>query len=189
MKKYITFIIALSLFILPAFVSASRSMVSIPVSCSTQGTSATSLSTTSISYMTPGTATSTATCNMQRAGAGIEVFDKSVVIAQMTASSTSSVITGGVEQSYDGIDWYPVSLREIATSTASRFTILPSGLFSWTFASSTNGGGATLVNGDTNTIMFEVPTFLPFVRTWFANQIGATRAGIWATIIGKTEIE
>src|SRR3990167_1777653 len=59
--------------------------------------------TTSVAYMTPGTATSTVTCVLGEEGA------RSAVIAvQATASSTNTMYLFGVEQSMDGIDWFPV---------------------------------------------------------------------------------
>lgn len=194
MKKSLIIIIAILLVAVAVGfapnVKAARSRIQQPTTCSTQGTSATTLSTTSIAYIsTAGTATSTATCNMRNAGEGTEVFDTAVVAIQLTASSTTSTLVGKVEESMDGIDWYPILRTGIATSTApgGGISVLSDGTLSWTFASSSTNGAGVAGNNNFATQSFEIPVHMNYVRVWFASKIGGNRLGVWANIIGKTE--
>lgn len=175
---------------------ANPSKLQQPTACSTQGTSATSLATTSPSYMRWGFATTTATCNMANAGDGTEVFDTAVVAINFSASSTRSNLVGGIEQSMDGIEWYPISAPQAATTTET-FSLNPTGQFTWFYASSTNGGTGVAATTGTSSRALKVPVDMKHVRVWFAlasttGNGGSLASGInsgavWASIIGKTE--
>lgn len=152
-----------------------------PVSCSTQGTSATSLATTSVTYMGVGTATTTATCNMALAGDATEVFDDAVLTIQFTGSSTASVLNTQIEYSQDSIDWYSDRLTAGATTTQTINIAQPT-TYTWNFASTTMAGVTGTASVDTNIIT--VPTPMKYVRAVFT-ATGANSA-IWANFTGKT---
>src|SRR4051812_45173783 len=71
--------------------------------------------TTSVTYFTTGTATTTLTTLDAYASTSGRAADNSVLLIQMAASSTSSVLQGKVEYSQDGIDWYD---NDIFTKTS-----------------------------------------------------------------------
>lgn len=184
----VVFVYALSLifgaetFIKLAGANASR--VQEPTSCSTQGSSATSLSTTSVTYMKPGTGTSTATCIMSNAGEGTEVFDTAVLLLQFTGSSTASTLSITPEWSQDGIDWYPV-IDKLATTTT---PIGGNTAFSYTvgFASTTPGGQAG--TSSVFTRAYELPVHTKRVRAVITMPAGSQNGAVWANIVGKTQI-
>src|SRR3990167_2215355 len=63
-----------------------------------------------------------------------------------TASSTNSTFAVYVEESMDGQDWYPIPLMQ-AASTTNIFDLSVRAYSTFKFASSTIGGGATVLNG------------------------------------------
>jgi hypothetical protein len=188
-------------FIYPAFFGAGTafanpSKLQQPVTCSTQGSSATALATTSPSYMRWGTGTSTATCNMANAGDGTEVFDTAVIAINFSASSTRSNLIGGIEQSMDGVEWYPITAPQAATTTE-NFSLNPTGQLNWFYASSTVGGSGVAATTGTSTRAVKIPVDMKYVRVWFglasttgnggSNASGINSGAVWASIIGKTE--
>lgn len=194
MKKYILIVIGLmfvtSLLIVNN-VKANPSKRAQPLSCSTQGTSASSLSTTSISYMTPGTATTTATCDTTKANLGTDTLDKAYLALQVTASSTG-LTNFRFEYSEDGIDWYGDNLYEetgLSTTTASNI-IWDSNYHTHSiqFASSTSAcADNSISNNNRNCFLIPVPTPTRYVRAVFTVPIGSTNSGVWASFIGKAE--
>ena len=171
----------------PTFIAgATAPRLQEPANCSTQGTSATELATTSISYMTPGTGTSTATCNMANAGEGTEVFDFATLAIQFTGSSTASSINIDIEHSQDGIDWYKDTVRVIdASTTPSSFGLDNTTSYSLAFSSSTVGGGAG--TSDITTRVIDVPAVAKYVRAVFSIPAGSQNGAIWGNFVGKTQ--
>ncbi len=187
MKKYLLALVALSLVVFGSYsinkTVATPTRLAIPVSCSTQGTSATSISTSSLSYMTPGTATTTATCNIAKAGLGTDVFDETALVVNFTASSTSSVLGIALEYSNNGIDWHQDNLTLDAAAGASEAIATPNS-FSWTYASTTVGGAAVSSNLNRTAKILRVNTPSQFVRAVFS--ITGANGGVHAYFVGKT---
>lgn len=147
----------------------------------------TSSSTSSPAYQTPGTGTSTVTCNLGGDGA-----DKAVVNIVVNASSTASIWNIYVEESMDGQDWFPVSPNQRA-STTNPFNLNAAGYASFAFASSTVGGsvGGTNsvgVNGTNNRNHYtlEVPVRMKRVRVY--SGVTGGNGSTWMQIVPKAQI-
>lgn len=169
-------------------VHANPSRIPMPVSCSTQGTSATSLATTSYTSMPAGTATTTATCDLTKIGYGTESADGAVLYIELTASSTNTALLTRLEYSNDGVDWYADTLleeRSIAT-TSTIFNLSTAITYPWTFASSTIGGGAPLPSNNRDRRVMSVPTPSRYVRAVFSTSGG--NGYVWATFGPKSQI-
>jgi hypothetical protein len=158
----------------------------IDIPCSTAS------ATTSLSYMTAGTATTTLTCPIAQ-GQSYAADAGTLLMQQTASSSATSKIKGVIEVSQGGSnnsctsgDWYPINSNLIA-STTSGLLVAPDGSFVWSFASSTIGGAASAnTNRNQQSLAFNTP--LKCVRVYFAVPPAAGNAAIWAQIIGTREI-
>ena len=127
--------------------------------------------------LTVGAGTSTLTYDSwQRSGTnqtdagGTYAPNKVALLAQVNASSTSSVFQFRFEYSQDGIDWYSDNIIEGATTTAIQIGAVTK-QYQWTFASSTIGGVA-VTNGqrgynatlNRDSKILQVPLYTRFVR-------------------------
>lgn len=169
---------------------ATPTRFSTPVGCSTQGTSATSLSTTTVSYLSAGTGTTTATCNMAKSGLGTEIFDTATFLLFQAGSSTSATINIDIQDSYNGVDWYSRSLAwNVDENTASSSPSLGAiQSFTMTFASSTqNKGGITATTGATTTRAVSIPVKTPFIRAIITTPVGAAGSAVWGTWTGVVQ--
>jgi hypothetical protein len=155
----------------------------------------TAAATSSLAYMTPGTGTSTVSCNIGADGA------RSAVLAiQVNASSTATTFAFAVEESMNNIDWYPLTLNQVASST-SPFSITLRGTATLTFASSTIGQTALDASGNQlgalgtnnrNHYILELPTHMRYVRTIasVSTTTGAAplNGAVWMHILPRQEI-
>lgn len=146
----------------------------------------TAAATTTPAYMTPGTATTTTPvydAYAQTTNGGLTAkADYAGLLVQFTASSTASKLTGNVEYSQDGIDWYRNYVfdpsQTSATSTANN--INAPFMISWQFASSTVGGAAQ-TNTNRSTAAMLIPTPFRYTRVVFS-MTGANGA-VWAELV------
>ncbi len=163
----------------------------------------TNTATTSITYMTGGTATTTIYWDAGFNGASAQGSESAIALVQFTASSTSSTLQVYQEfsQGVPGVncvstptacDWYqmtPTALNGYATTTADvGYNLSTVPLFSWKFASSTIGQIAQIStnNLDTRAITIQTPTRytrLNFVLKPITNGNGA----VWADIVAKKQ--
>lgn len=200
MKKIYLLGIVAAMFITAIFINsnlanANPSRRASLVSCSTQGPSATTLSTTSISYMTIGAATTTLTCNTSLNRIGVDGLNGAVMALQVTASSTG-LTNFRFEYSEDGIDWYSDNLYSFGGVDTGLSTTTDTNVIwdsnhhthSIKFASSTNAcNDDTIPNNNRNCYMIPVPTPTKWVRAVFSIPSGTTNSGVWAQIIGTGE--
>src|SRR3990167_9502009 len=96
----------------------------------------TAAATSTLGYLTPGTGTSTVTCAI-----GLDSPRSAVLAIVVNASSTNTQFNGFVEESMDGIDWYPVTVNQSA-STTNPYQVATRASFNFQFASTTIGGTA-----------------------------------------------
>lgn len=149
----------------------------------------TAAATTTLKYMTPGTATTTTPvydAYAQTTNGGFTTkADYAALLLQFTASSTNSTLNAAVEYSQDGIDWYRnflIDPNQIGTTTVNAtFALLNPFSFSWKFASSTTIKGVGYTNADQSTAALLIPTPLRYTRVVFA-ETGANGA-VWASLI------
>lgn len=139
--------------------------------------------TTTLTYLTPGTATTTLAIN----GVSNTAFDSAVVNFCLTASSTSSTINMGTEYSQDGQTWYADEITVRATTTPATLSATVPNTFSYTYASTTPGGAAT--SATSNTGCKTVPLLTPekYARVFFTVPVGATNGAVWAEIVAKQQ--
>lgn len=134
-------------------------------------TAETATSTTSVSYLTPGVATSTITYDAYTPSTNFNFYQyvptKSALLLRFVGSSTLSTLAINFEYSNDGIDWYKSLLVDSNAQGTTSPVIDLSATYSyrWQFASSTVGGVAqTASNSATSTRVMLVPTPTRFVR-------------------------
>lgn len=150
----------------------------------------TAAATSSLAYQTPGAATSTlAGCLLGSDGA-----QSAVLISQVNASSTNSVNNFFVEESMDNIDWYPINLGYLA-STTTTFTVNAPGMFSYRYASSTIGGVPNTTGllgqdgtNNRNEFVVDIPVRMRYVRAYAACATGGTNCAVWMKIIPRQNV-
>lgn len=162
-------------------------------------TTQTAAATTSVSYLAPGTATTTLVAPDAYANGQNKAIDSQVLLVQFAASSTASVLNINFEYSQGnaGInctlvgancDWYQNDLNGTfqATTSPSTVSVVNVNALTWTFASSTVGGtGLTTTNGATSTKIFNVQSPTRYVRAVFT-MTGSSGA-IWAQFVPQRE--
>lgn len=151
------------------------------------GTS-TAVATTTLSYMTPGTATTTTPvydAYAQTFSGGLtSKADVAGLLVQLTASSTTTVLNANVEYSQDGIDWYRnyvIDPNQVATSTGAAFSLVNPFSISWKFASSTLIRGVTYTNPAQSSAALLIPT--PFRYTRVVFSLSGANGAVWAQLV------
>ena len=155
----------------------------------------TASATSTLAYMLAGNATTTLACNM-----GVEGARSAKVVFQVNASSTNAVYNFFVEESMDGIDWYPIPMNQVASTTV-PFSLNVNGSLSYKFASTTIGGlaagaseNALGVTGTDNRDhgSFEIPVDMKRVRVYvtmpFPTGAATSSGAIWMQVIPKIDI-
>lgn len=197
MKKIFASLLAFSLALLPFSVplALANPVYFVP----TVQTSGTSFASSTISYLTPGTGTTTLYYNSYNQGINYKTEDASLLV-QYAASSSNAVMNINVEYSHgnyagadciavpSACDWYKDDINSFnATTSATTNNLLPVNTFTWQFASSTLGGAAvTNANGATSTKIIRISTPTIYTRVIFtmANPSASSgNASIWAQII------
>lgn len=160
--------------------------------------------TTTLSYITAGTATTTPAFDTQADG-GL-IADTATLAMQFTASSTATIFQWRYEYADNTIvngqlvdcsatptkcDWYSVaeveSFRITSTATTTPFQVASAPLeLSWKFASTTQGAGA-IVADNLALRIFKVPVFARYVRAAIFLQTGSTGGAVWTEWLGKKE--
>src|SRR3990167_2596795 len=151
----------------------------------------TATATSTLTYMTKGTATTTITCAMGNDGA-----DSAALSVILNASSTVSNLNIYVEESMDGQDWFPILPNQLA-STTNPLNLNTRAYSTNTFASSTIGGGLGGANSvgvdgsnNRNHYLIDVPVRMKRVRAYAAiastsPDLRVENAGVWMQIIPK----
>lgn len=149
-------------------------------------TSKTATATSTLSYMTPGTATSTLAYDSYTAGDNFKT-DMASLLVQTTASSSSAVFNISIEYSQDGIDWYQDNLSSFqASSTPGTTNVSKFNSLTFTAASSTIDG--VLSNApQSRVINVMMPT--RFVRAVISVGIGSANGAVWAQWIPAKQIQ
>lgn len=156
------------------------------------GTSATRCSltaTTSVRYMTAGTATTTVILNSTGCG-GSQAIDSAALMLYRNAAAASSKTRIAIEYSDDcdaatGGTWYAPA----ATSTDMALNV-DGGLTSlnamvWQFASTTVGGSIEKASSDSLLIPIMTPT--KCVRAVLTVPTGSASSSLWASFVGKRQ--
>lgn len=158
----------------------------------------TATATTSVNYMTVGKATTTVTYDSWgRSGSNQTDIgqttgaDEAILLVQLTASSTNTVLNITYEYSMDGIDWFQDNTFSMGTSSLASYLVATRNSFTWQYASSTVGGAAVAAGTATSTKAFTVPTPTRFVRAVLSLSGVASTASlngaVWAAIVPKNQ--
>lgn len=152
-------------------------------------TSTTATATSTVSYITTGAATTTLYLDTYTQASGNPYkADNSTLLVQFVASSTASILgvsleyalgTPGIDctSTPTACDWYANDL--LAASTTPAITaVAVSNALSWTFASSSQGGGAVLSSNNRSLKIFDVQTPTRYVRAVFS--VTGANGAIWA---------
>lgn len=142
----------------------------------------TATATTSVNFMTPGTATTTLDCNVAKATNGAsEVWETANLLVQLhSSSSPSTSFKYRFLFSDDNINWF----SETATTTDSR------GLFNDYLLAPTASSSerSTIGNGTATSsmtsLLIPIPTKARYVRTLFYIPQGSLNGAVWAKVIG-----
>lgn len=155
--------------------------------------------TTTLTYMTPGAATTTLAFDTS-AGNTFAPSGTTALLIQLTASSTITDLRWRYEYSQDvacgttggNADWYAgdagFDVNLTATTSPVRYT---SGAFdyAWTFSSSTPGAGNAVATLNLGKKIVLVPTPTRCVRAVFFLPIGSTNGAVYAEWLAKKEVQ
>ncbi len=184
----VTFVIVLATFAyfmgLNSLIAKAAALGFSPSNCYTAS------ATTSPAYINGwGTGTTTVSCTSGSDGA-----NSAVLAVEVNGSSTASIVNINVEESMDGLDWFPITPPQ-AASTTNPFVIATRGAFQITFASSTMGGvtadtGSLGVSGtnNRNDYVIDVPVRMKRVRAYATIPAAANNAAVWMQIIPRQSI-
>jgi len=147
------------------------------------------VATTSVKFMTPGTATSTLVYDTYCIGGTNQsnpgnsyATDYLTLLTQLSASSTATILNTSVEYSQDGVDWYQDNYIA-STTTAGNFVPLWSitvpNSFTWTFASSTLNGVANTGNRVGKVVQIYAPT--RYVRVVYT--LTGNNGAVWGSLL------
>jgi hypothetical protein len=151
----------------------------------------TGAATTTVAYLTPGTATTTL---IYDAGIGQNLAaDSAVLLIQLTASSTTTTLKWKLEYSQDNLcattpgkaDWYSESVNNAAATASTTVEVRDTKEYSWLYASSTIGTQTAPNTPGMKKI--DVPTPTRCVRAVFYLPAGSAGAAIWAEFVGKKQ--
>ena len=149
--------------------------------------------TTTVTYMTPGTATTTDVLKVQ--AVGTSAADNAALLVQFTGSSTLSTLNIALEYSNDTVndcaatptacDWYGDATMFGATTTQA-VSLNPLHSYTLQFASTTVGGAAGTATRTTRVLRLETPTM--WVRAVATVPIGSTNGAVWLRFIGRKQV-
>lgn len=159
------------------------------ISMFTPSTCYTAAATTTLSYMTAGAATSTVSCLVGPDGANSARLN-----IEVNASSTATNYAFNIEESMDGIDYFPTTLPQSASTTA-PFALTARNSYSIVFASSTLGGvgvgtGSLGVNGSNNRNHYsvDIPVSMRYVRVYASLPVGSAQGAVWMQILPRQSV-
>lgn len=168
-----------------------------PLEISLSNTTATS----TVSYMTPGTGTTTYYYDTYSSGAsGGYAADGATMLVQMTAStSASSQLKWGYEFAMgvagvdcvatpNNCDWYKDNTPAPTSATSTNtYNVLAPVEFTWTFASTSQGYVGVEKNNNRALKVINVPTPTRYTRVVFSVPASAGNAGVWAAFVEQRQ--
>lgn len=142
--------------------------------------------TTTLSYMTPGTATTTLTYDSFLNGQ-IKGINQGVLLTQFTASSTGTIFNINIEDSQDGIDWYKDNTNAIAATTSLPYALNTVNSYTFPFASTSADGAPVAANNKTSfkAVTIDFPT--RFVRIFYTLVLGGNNGAVWGQFISERQ--
>lgn len=158
----------------------------------------TAYASTTVTYLSPGNATSTVYFDTGRGTT--EAMDTAVLFTQFTASSTNSIlnisleyadVTAGVncQDTPTACDWYGNTLlyeRGLGTTTIPA-SLNTSYFYQWKYASTTQGGGGVVAANNRDLRVINIPTPTRYVRAIYTLNIGGTNGAVSGYFVGQRE--
>lgn len=152
--------------------------------------------TTTVSYMTPGTATTTYYFDSYSGNGTGYGMDSANLLVQLTASGTSQIRWGyeysmgvaGVDCTTNpgACDWYKDDMQLPVTATSTQQYNLSAPIeYTWTFATTSQGYANAAPNRALK--VMTVPTPTRYVRVIFSIPAGSVNAGVWAAFIPQKQ--
>jgi len=147
----------------------------------------TATATTSVTYITAGTATTTLICDFYADGTNPTLANGGMLKIQFMGSSTASTLDTYLEYSQDGEDYYESAISDKASTSPTK-SLGTVQAFSFTFASST-AGHIALANASSTraTRITKIDTPTRFVKAVFVMPVGSTPGAFWAEVQGIKE--
>lgn len=154
-----------------------------PFYTGTKASSATA--TTTVSFLTPGTGTTTTPIydsyevngTNQKNSGNVTLPDTVAVLLQGAASSTASTLTIACEFSDDGVDWYQNEIFPASSTLAIAAPVTSV----FTYASSSAAVGGVALGADRFSKLITCPVPLRYVRTVITNT--GANASVWRSIV------
>lgn len=149
-------------------------------------TSKSAAATTTLSYLTAGTATTTHQYDSYQitslSNPSAFALDRALLLIRLSASSTPATLRAYIEYSQDGIDWYQdggTNADGFATTTK-PIDISQPAAYDLRFASTTAGHGLPGATSATTTRAILVKTYSRFVRAVFTVPAGSQPVNVWS---------
>lgn len=139
--------------------------------------------TTTVSYMTPGTATTTSPSFDTGVGAA-QGADSAVLLTRFVGSTSAAILNITLEYSQDNIDWYSDRLSAGATTTQA-INITQSTTYSLTAQGNNPGGIGGTASSTLRSIV--VPTPTRYVRAVYSIPVGSTNGSVWGEFVAKRQ--
>lgn len=137
--------------------------------------------TTSVSYLTPGTGTTTEVFDTLQSGYAPSM--DAILTYQFTASSTGAVLKFRLEYSQNGYDWF-TSLNALTTSATTTVLSGSAAEYQVSIATTTDFGGSGTDSRIYQSLQVEVPT--RYIRAKFY-LAGAVNGSLWSQFIGQKQ--
>ena len=151
-------------------------------------TKETAVATSTVTYITAGTATTTLTWDTQEDG-GFSVHEATLNI-MFAATNTTSILNIQVQHSQNGTDWFPGAPGNLTAyaTTSTPFDIGTIQTVSYRFSSTTqNQLAVTNAGSATSTRSVRIPVPERYVRAVFSIDPAGGNGAFWAQFVGKRE--
>lgn len=147
--------------------------------------SQTATASSTLAYMTPGTATTTLPALDTYAPGTNTKANGAFLAFQYTASGTAPVLNARVEYSNNNQDWYPdgfTYVPEGPTYATTTIMTTPAHNYSWTLSTTTEAiGSGTATRVHQSLALTEIPA--RYVRVIFTVPQGGGNGGLWAVLV------
>jgi hypothetical protein len=162
-------------------------------------TAQTSSATTSPAYMTPGAATSTLVYDAGVTARQNVAIDRAILLTQVRASSTASRFSIAFEYSQgvagtdcsatpSACDWYADNALALTNATTSQpFTVALPNAYVWTYASTTQGGGAVLPDSNRGLKALTVPILARYTRVIYS--VTGAAGSVWGQMVPVRQVQ
>lgn len=150
-------------------------------------TNQTNSATTTVTYLTAGTATTTLTYDANLLYGDSFASNGASLLIQFAGSSSASTLNADIQYSQDGIDWYGLSGgTDVDNGIGSTSPSIGNAtVVTLTFASSTIDKSAGITATTSRIVNLDMPT--RYVRAIFSLPAGSPRGAVWAQFVAQKQ--